>query len=673
MEIRMKVPLMKVPLVALLGVLVGLLSLGAKLWVVRAETDQDSISGTVVNVGGGKPEAGVWIIAETKSLPTLFRKIVVTDDEGRFLLPDLPKGDYQVWVRGYGLKDSEQLKAKPGATLNFKVSDAENPKEAAKIYPSNYWLSIWQPPLKDELPQQFRSRDEWLASFKLGCMLCHQIGAEKTRTLPNPEDYDAAWHRASVMDGTADRLGRAVLAKSLANWSKRIADGEVPPSPPRPSGVERNMVITQWQWGLWNTFVHDAISTDKRNPTLYSYGKVYGVDMGQDILWALDPKTNSISQYPVPVRQLGYNKSWSFGGWPVYKQVANPHNPMMDDKGHVWMTTEIRDDDIRPKWAKDVIVYEPGFGPVSPDKIASTSETTTQTAPASEGAGHHRQLGYFDTKTEKFVLVDTAYGTHHLQFDKEGRLWTSLDATSLGMLDTTKIDPANPEGTEENAQKMFEKIDQKTGKSIAGGGYGIAINPVDGTVWRANPYPGGPNNKISKFDPKTTTFADYPLPPPGRGPRGIDATTDGMIWFATGSGHLGRFNPKTEKFTYWETPGPKIKTTGPETGSADFQYYIWVDQFNTLGMGKDMVVVNGSNSDSLAVFNPSTEKFTVIRVPYPLSFFQRGVDGRIDDEEAGWKGRGWWLPNSDDPIIFAEKVKMGYIAHIQMRPNPLAK
>jgi hypothetical protein len=651
MRTRMKRPSAMLQGIVLLVLIAGLLSLVAKLKAADAQADHNSLGGTVVNVSG-KPEAGVWVIAETSSLPTLFRKIVVTDDEGRFLLPDLPNGDYQVWVRGYGLKDSDQMKAKPGAMLNFKVSNAGS--------------------LKDQLPERYHSSDEWLASFKLSCMLCHQIGADMTRSFTNPDDYDATWHRARVMDAMANSLGRDALKNSLADWSKRIAEGEVPPSPPRPSGVERNVVITQWQWGLWNTFVHDAISTDKRNPTLYPYGNVYGVDMGQDILWALDPKTNSVSSYPVPVRQVGYNKSWSFGGWPVYKQVANPHNPMMDDKGRVWMTTEIRDDDIRPKWAKEVLVYEDGFGPVKTEG-AGGQNAASQATTASEGSGHHRQLGYFDSKTQKFVLVDTAYGTHHLQFDKEGRLWTSLDATSLGMLDTNKLNPANPEGTEEAAQKMFEKIDQKTGKSLAGGGYGIIVNPMDGTVWRANPSAGGPNNKLNKFDPKTTTFTDYPLPPPGRGPRGIDASTDGLIWFATGSGHLGRFDPKTEKFTYWETPGPKIKGTGPETGSADFQYYIWVDQFNTLGLGKNIVVVNGSNSDSLLAFNPSTEKFTVIRVPYPVSFFQRGLDGRIDDENGGWKGRGWWVPNSDDPIIFAEKVKMGYIAHVQLRPNPLAK
>src|ERR1019366_4795053 len=101
-----------------------------------------SIGGAVVNNNGAKPEAGVWVIAETKSLPTPFRKIVVTDDQGRFLVPDLPDGAYELWVRGYGLKDSERVKASPGSTARLQVANAATPQEAAKIYPASYWTSL---------------------------------------------------------------------------------------------------------------------------------------------------------------------------------------------------------------------------------------------------------------------------------------------------------------------------------------------------------------------------------------------------------------------------------------------------------------------------------------------------------------------------------------------------
>ena len=305
------------------------------------------------------------------------------------------------------------------------------------------------------------------------------------------------------------------------------------------------------------------------------------------------------------------------------------------------------------------------------DVAGSGRRSVEQLAADWADGGHHRQLGYFDPNTEEFVLIDTVFGTHHLQFDWEGRLWTSLDSAALGMFDPNAFDPGRPLETEQQAQRAWVDVDEQTGRSTAGGGYGIIVSPVDGTVWRAHVGSHGSGNKIDKFDPNARTFTDYPLPLPGRGPRGIDAAADGTIWFATGSGHLGRFGPETEAFTYWETPGPKLKGTGSETGSADFHYYLWVDQFNTFGLGTDIVIVNGTNSDSLIAFDPATERFTMIRLPFPIGLFSRGLDGRIDDASAGWKGRGLWVNFGNDPIIHIE-TQVGALNHIQLRPHPLA-
>jgi hypothetical protein len=111
---------------------------------------------------------------------------------------------------------------------------------------------------------------------------------------------------------------------------------------------------------------------------------------------------------------------------------------------------------------------------------------------------------------------------------------------------------------------------------------------------------------------------------------------------------------------------------GSETGAADFPYYLWVDLFNTLGLGKDIVIVCGTNSDSMNAFDPQTQKFTTIRVPYPRSFYTRGLDGRIDDANAGWKGRGLWATYGEDPLIFVENTQKSSAVHIQLRPDPLA-
>ena len=647
----------------------------------------EAISGVVRN--GDQPEAGVWVVAETDSLPTHFQRIVVTDDEGRFLVPELPDGDYQVWVRGYGLRDSAPVAAAPGDQLALAVEDARTPQEAAKIYPANYWLSLYEPPPAETLPLVGRrtpagwgqgqgqadsaERDEesseaagaypspehWLGTMKLNCMLCHQLGQAISRIWLEPEHWDAVWARAG-MDPTADALGREPLRQSLTAWTTRIAGGEVPPAPPRPTGVERNIVVTQWAWGLEDSYIHDNVSTDKRDPTLYPDGKVWGIDIGQSYLWALDPRTHTISSHEVPMRD-GPGRDPSRLG--RIQGNTSSHNPMLDDRGNVWLTTRVRSRET-PDWVHEVVV----------DVDGGASEQLS-----ARDLGSGRQLGYFDSEAEEFVLIDTVYGTHHLQFDTEGRLWTSGDRSRLGMFDPRKFDPARPEETEAAAQTAWTKIDPATGRSVMGGGYGIIVSPKDGTVWRAGypgifgqpPLPDLVGNRIDMFDPATKAFKQYELPLPAYGPRGIDATTDGTLWFGTGSGHLGRFDPVTEEFTYWETPGPRIRGTDESTGSADFHYYIWVDQFDALGLGTDRVILTGTNSDSLLVFDPATEAFTIIRIPYPLGTFTRGLDGRIDDPDGGWKGRGLWVSNNTDGLVHTED-RLGYISQIQLRPDPLA-
>src|SRR4051794_2634230 len=112
--------------------------------------DSDDIGGVVTGARG--PEAGVWVIAETRETPTRLIKIVVTNDQGRYLLPDLPKATYDVWVRGYGLVDSAKVKATPGKTANLTAVPAPNAAAAAQYYPAQYWWSMMQLPPKTDFP-----------------------------------------------------------------------------------------------------------------------------------------------------------------------------------------------------------------------------------------------------------------------------------------------------------------------------------------------------------------------------------------------------------------------------------------------------------------------------------------------------------------------------------------
>ena len=139
----------------------GLAIVMAIVWIAvqrddaLAQENTGVITGTVTS--GNGPEAGVWVIAETDELETVFRKIVVTNDDGKFLLPELPAVTYDIWVRGYGLLDSTTTPATPDTDLDLSATVAPTPQEAAQVYPSNYWLSLIDLPDAHDL-ETHRSR-----------------------------------------------------------------------------------------------------------------------------------------------------------------------------------------------------------------------------------------------------------------------------------------------------------------------------------------------------------------------------------------------------------------------------------------------------------------------------------------------------------------------------------
>src|SRR6266566_9684861 len=141
---------------------------------VPIDFSKKDIAGVVASSKG--PEAGVWVIAETSELPTKFVRIVVTDDQGRYVLPDLPPASYQVFVRGYGLVDSVRVAAKPGQHLDLKAVVAPDGRAAAQVYPANYWLTLLRLP-KGDLDE----KDMMIETKR--CYSCHQVGDPATREL----------------------------------------------------------------------------------------------------------------------------------------------------------------------------------------------------------------------------------------------------------------------------------------------------------------------------------------------------------------------------------------------------------------------------------------------------------------------------------------------------------
>jgi hypothetical protein len=241
--------------------------LSAQQAIDAVSIDDDDIGGVVTSAHG--PEAGVWVIAETTDLPTKFAKIVVTDEQGRYVIPDLPKATYSLWVRGYGLVDSPKVQAAPGKHVNLLAVVAPNAAAAAEYYPAIYWYAMLKIPDKSSfpgtgpdgngIPEQLKNQADWLANVKsLGCMSCHALGTIGTRTIPKElgefKSSEEAWARRiqagqamTQMVNVAGRLGTKRALQLWADWTDRIAAGELPfAQPSRPRGLERNVVLTMW-------------------------------------------------------------------------------------------------------------------------------------------------------------------------------------------------------------------------------------------------------------------------------------------------------------------------------------------------------------------------------------------------------------------------------------------
>src|SRR5438067_918871 len=534
----------------------------------------DDIGGVVTSPKG--PEAGVWVIAETADLRTKFVKIVVTDDDGRYVLPQLPKANYKVWVRGYGLVDSQPVQAIPGKIVNLTAVVAPNPKAAAEYYPAVYWFSLLRVPDKREFPgtgpkgngisENMKNQGQWLHLLKTdSCWSCHQVGDKATREIPKSlghfDSSTAAWARR-LLSGQAgnnmiDRLRQLGPERALAmfaDWTDRIASGELPPMPPRPQGAERNVVITEWDWADPKAYLHDEIATDKRNPTLNANGAIYGAaELSVDYLPVLDPVGAAANRVSVPVRDpqtpsSGDDKppapSPYWGDEAIWHSQANVHNPMFDEKGRVWITSRIRPSD-NPVFCKE--------GSSHPSAVLFPLKMSG------------RQLAVYDPKTKQVTLINTCFGTHHLVFaeDANNTLWTSSGGGggAVGWLNTKMFDETHDEeksqgwtaldldtngnGKRDEYVEPDQPVDPTKDKRVSGAFYGVTVSPADGMIWGSVlGFPGRIVRLNPGSNPPATTLAEvYEVPvPQGFSPRGLDIDSNGAVWTVLARGHFASFD-----------------------------------------------------------------------------------------------------------------------------------
>jgi hypothetical protein len=679
--------------------------------------------------GPNGPEAGVWVIAETRDLPTKYAKVVVTDDKGRYLIPELPNAKYSVWVRGYGLVDSAKVTAAAGSTVNLKAVPARSEKEAAEYYPGMYWYSMLKIPAKDQFPgtgekgngisSNIKTQEQWVDTVKNACQSCHALGSLGIRTVPKMFQEGStssvhAWARRTqagqAMTNMATGLGYMGIdaaLKNFADWTDRISAGEVPfAKPRRPEGVERNVVVTMWDFSSPKHYLHDGISTSQHNPRLNANGPIYGApEESTDNIPLLDPVKHRAYTIKHPVanpetpssKSLPMQPSAYWGSEAIWDGSSSIHNAMMDNEGRIWFAARHRP-------------------PANPAFCKKGSDHPSAKVMPLENSP--RQASVYDPKTQKWMYADLCFPTHHLFFAKDNdTLWFSQGGPVSGVVGWLKtkqflatgdsaasqgwtpiVVDTNGNGKRDEYVGPNDPVDPTKDKRLVAGFYGIMPSPADESIWgqsmgigfaRLN-QPGYLIRLVPGPNPSETALAEVYVPPEGAwSPRGMDMTTDGVAWTPLASGHIASFDRRKckgplngpqaaegklcpEGWTLYKMPGPQFKGID-ESGSANHAYYLWVDRFDTLGLGANVPIASTNGGESLmAVVNG---KIIDIRVPYPLGFFTKLVDGRIDDPKAGWKGKGLWTMSGTRTVFHNEGGTQNSpkVYKLQVRPDPLAK
>ena len=725
MKNRLKLGLAAVSLAALM--VAAPIHAGAQQLDPAIKIGAADLGGVVKSAKG--PEAGVWVIAETSDLPTKFAKMVVTDDKGRYVLPELPKANYKVWVRGYGLIDSAKVDAAPGKVLDLTAVLAPDEKSAADYYPAIFWFAMLGIPKASEFPGTgpqgngmstgVKDQGQWLDVIKTdGCYTCHQIGNKATRDIEPmfKAEYKTsaeAWERR-IQSGQAmefmtrmiSKIDPQTAFKHFGDWSNRIAAGELPfDKPQRPQGLERNVVISMWDWSRPYTYLHDQIATDKRNPSVNANGPIYGsAEESTDYVPVLDPVLAKASEFKMPVRDADTpttkdnmaNTSPYWGDEKVWDSQANMHNPMIDSKGRVWFTSRVGPPD------------NPAFC------LKGSDHPSAKAFPLEKS---NRHLAMYEPKTGKTTLVRTCFSTHHLNFSLDGTdtIWTSGGGPQNDAVGWFNVKVFEEAGDEAKAQGWTPIVLDTVGdgvrhdyvepnrplipgkdKRISAGLYGVSVNPKDGTVWGSTlGFPGGILRIDPGKDPTQTALAEYyevpwkdpKAPVNGYSPRGFDIDANGVAWVPLASGHLASFDRAKckgqlnglnatgrhcpEGWTLFPFPGPQFRDV-TDSGSAEASYYTWVDLHDVFGLGANTPFATGNANDSIMAFKDG--KFINMRVPYPMGFYAKGMDARIDDPKAGWKGRGLWSTtgNRTPQHLEGGKGTLSKVVKFQMRPDPLA-
>ena len=528
------------------------------------------------------------------------------------------------------------MRSAPGKAVDLKATVAPDAKQAAQYYPAIYWYAMLAvPPASDfpgtgakgnGMPETLKSQGQWLDIVKTdGCYTCHQLGEASTRTIPpalghfaNTQDaWEARIQVGQASENMINNIGRLDTQRALklfAEWTDRINAGALPAEhPSRPQGVERNLVITQWDWSNPKAYLHDEIASDKRDPTVNANGPIYGAteESTQD-LPVLDPVKNTATTIHIPVRDPNTPNSADnqmlrpspyWGDEKIWASQASVHNPMFDREGRVWFTARIRGPD-NPAFCK-----------------AGSDHPSAKLFPVEKidaAAGDVRSEDQ-EVHADRHLLHDAppAIRVRRRQHAVDQQRRAAEPGRRLARHEDVSARPATPPrrragprwSSTPTATASATPMSSPTSRSIPARTSGSSpastasrsARPTARSGQRSLGYPGYVVHLIPGAHPPETALteifevpADDPKAPMhGYSPRGMDVDSNGVVWMPLASGHFASFDRRKcegplngpdatgkqcpEGWTLYPFPGPKL-VNDAGTGSAEASYYAWVDQ-----------------------------------------------------------------------------------------------
>ena len=457
-----------------------------------------------------------------------------------------------------------------------------------------------------------------------------------------------------------------------------------------------------WDWALPTSRRSDAAGTDERNPTLNANGLIYGAIQSSDILAVLDPRTNTTTEIKIPsngpVLDANTPRVSVWGDEKIWQRQADPRSVAMDAQG-----TRVGDrTDSRAPAAAGVLQ-------------GRRDEQVREVLPDGR-ARAHRQIQLYDPKTKQFTLIDSCFAADHNMFDEHDALVFGQD-NAVGWVDTVAFDKTHDarrlagvvpgRGRYQRRRQDLHRLDRaQSSRSIrrrttgsnsdatrlgsarpmaASGARASSHEDTDARAARAR----APTRRC-RARPRSINRHRRRAPLTYSG--GVAVDSHGVVWqnwrgvheifsfdrrkckVLNGPTATGQQCP--EGWTVYTKPGPTFKGAAAIL-STDMLYLTNIDHHNALGLGKDVLLGGDVNADSFFVLRPQNGQMQTLtlRVPYPLGFHRGTSAGRIDDPNAGWKGRGMWSSYSMYTPWHQEggKGSRPKVVKFQMRPNPLAK